>query len=272
VVMVSGCGGGFDFVHSMTLYPELHRLGKRVIIGSYSFGNPGLITGEAPVVFDERSGDGKQVIVKKVTAASKPSHSYAPEVGVCSFLDEQYPDEAPHFIYAYYARAFTVKLLSKLYAWIASEHAVDAVLLYDGGSDSLVVGDESGLGDPVEDAVSVQTVASLTGMKFKGLISIGLGSDRFNDVSDACSLRAIAELTQAGGFLGSVSLESTSTCFECYSKCVEHIYKIQTFRSVATAVILASARVWIRGTSGCGTQSAARTGLFVASDGSTVGV
>ncbi len=36
-VMLCGCGGGFDFVHSLVLYPELRRLGKSIIIGSYSF-------------------------------------------------------------------------------------------------------------------------------------------------------------------------------------------------------------------------------------------
>jgi hypothetical protein len=43
-VMLCGCGGGFDFVHSLTLYPELRRLGKSVVIGSYSFGDPNEIT------------------------------------------------------------------------------------------------------------------------------------------------------------------------------------------------------------------------------------
>jgi hypothetical protein len=33
-----GCGGGFDFLHSMLLYPELIRLGKKVTILSFSFG------------------------------------------------------------------------------------------------------------------------------------------------------------------------------------------------------------------------------------------
>jgi hypothetical protein len=34
-IFLSGCGGGFDFVHGMLLYPELKRLGKQVTIGSY---------------------------------------------------------------------------------------------------------------------------------------------------------------------------------------------------------------------------------------------
>ena len=51
-VMLCGCGGGFDFVHSLLLYPELKRIGKSVVIGSYSFGNPNKITGEVETVYD----------------------------------------------------------------------------------------------------------------------------------------------------------------------------------------------------------------------------
>ena len=32
------CGGGLDFAHGMLLYGDLVRMGKRVTIGSYSFG------------------------------------------------------------------------------------------------------------------------------------------------------------------------------------------------------------------------------------------
>jgi hypothetical protein len=72
------------------------------------------------------------------------------------------------------------------------------------------------------------------------LISIGFGSDRFNDVSDCCSLRAVAELTYAGGFLGCAAIEPQSPGHKFYKECVEYIYQNQHFRSVATAVITAS--------------------------------
>ena len=84
-----------------------------------------------------------------------------------------------------------------LYSQLVREHRVDAILVLDGGSDSLMAGDEEGLGDPVEDAVSLAAVAALDEprLALRALIVIGLGADRFNDVSDAASLRAIAELT-----------------------------------------------------------------------------
>lgn len=235
-VLLCGCGGGFDFVHSMVLYPELRRLGKKVVIGSYSFGLPENINGEASIIFDH---DG--TIAKKVTAKSIPPDHYGPEVHVCSFLDQRYPDEAPHFAYAYYARAFSVTKLHAFYSQLIDEYQIDAIVLMDGGSDSLMVGDEEGLGDPVEDAISVATVAKLNRVKLRILISIGLGSDRYNHVSDAATLRAIAELTQSGGYLGAVSLEPDNFGLQFYRDCIEHIYANQSFRSVIAGMILSAA-------------------------------
>jgi hypothetical protein len=237
-VMLCGCGGGFDFVHSLTLYPELRRLGKSVVIGSYSFGDPNEITNATKVFY--ASG----ALVRRVTAASIPEGYYGPEVHVCSFLDLRYPSSAPHFVYAYYARAFTVPLLTRFYRQLVEAHSVDAVVLVDGGSDSIMVGDEEGLGDPIEDAVSVTTVAALEGLKAKVLITIGLGTDRFNHVSDVASLRAIAELTRMGGFLGSLSLEpqAPGSCF--YRDCLEHIYNRQGFRSILAGTIASALDGW----------------------------
>jgi hypothetical protein len=240
-VLLCGCGGGFDFVHSLTLYPELLRLGKTVVLGSYSFGDPNKITGAADV-FNEAG-----VIAKRATATCTPARHYGPEVHVCSFLDLRYPLLAPHFVYAYYARSFTVPLLTRLYQQFIESHSIDAIVLVDGGSDSIMAGDEEGLGDPIEDAVSVTTVALLGGLKARVLISIGLGTDRFNQVSDASSLRAIAELTRMGGFLGAVSLEPTGEGSCLYRDCLEHIYQRQGFRSVLAGTIASA----VEGCFGC---------------------
>ena len=235
-VLLCGCGGGFDFLQGVTLLPELRRLGKRVVIGSYSFGLPENIE-NAEVV--HRAMDG--AIVKQVTAASEPPADYGPEVHLASFLDQEWPEGAPHFIYAYYARAFTITSLREFYQELVEKHSIDAVLLIDGGSDSLMRGDEEGLGDPIEDAVSVAAVAALTNVKTKILFSLGLGADRFNGVSDAATLRAIAELTSAGGFLGAMSLEPTDPGLQFYRRAIEHIYANQSFRSALTGFILAAA-------------------------------
>lgn len=39
-ILIVGCGGGFDFVHSLLIYEDLIHLKKEIYVGSYSFGNP----------------------------------------------------------------------------------------------------------------------------------------------------------------------------------------------------------------------------------------
>lgn len=235
-VLLCGCGGGFDFVHALLLFPELQRLGKRVVIGSNSFGQPTDIDG-GTTVFDV---DG--VVAKRVNARCRAPRHYGPEVHICAFLDERDAAGAPHEVYAWYARAFTVPLLRQLYEQLIAEHDIDAVVLVDGGSDALMAGDEEGLGDPIEDAVSVATVASLPGLMAKLLLTVGLGSDRFNHVSDAASLRAVAELTDRGAFLGAVGIEPGSEGFELYASCLAHVDARQSFRSVLASNIRAAVR------------------------------
>ncbi len=107
-----------------------------------------------------------------------------------------------------------------------------------------MIGDESGLGDPIEDAVSVGAAAMCSSPTVQNrlLISVGFGSDRFNDVSDASSLRAVAELTAAGGFFGCMSIEPSSLSFRFYEAAIDHVYSMQKFRSVLTALIRSSVK------------------------------
>jgi hypothetical protein len=234
-VFLCGCGGGFDFVHGMLLYPFLTRLGKRVVIGSYSFGDPDRIGGEAPVVFERGTA-----VAKRVSARSLADQEYAPEVHLAAFLDDRFPEQSPHAIYAYYARSFSVPLLSELYRELVERHAVDAIISVDGGSDSLMRGDEEGLGDPIEDCVTVTTVAGLAGVELKLLLTVGLGCDRYNHVSDAASLRAIAELTAAGGFLGAAAVEPSSEAFRFYRDCVAFLERRHAFRSVLAGAVISA--------------------------------
>lgn len=234
-------------MHSMTIYPELKRLSKKITIASYSFGNPMRIEG-AEVVFKhnllgDKDATHNNVYATRVDAKCKAPKDYGPEVGMCDFLDKEYSDCAPHSVYAHYARDFSVPVLREFYEQLCARHEVDAVVLFDGGSDSLMAGDEEGLGDPVEDAVSVATVATLSHpLKYRLLVSLGFGCDRYNSVSDAASLRAVAELTRSGGFLGTVSLEPASVGLSCYRRCVDHVYSHYVFRSVLTGSVIAAAQ------------------------------
>lgn len=234
VVMLCGTGGGFDFVHSALLVPQLKKLGKRLVFLSYSFGDPSNLE-NVDVVFE------KPLCVRLKPETSTTSIRYAPEMGYKSLLDETYPDDSPHHMMACYARDFTISSLSALYKQIVDEYSVDALVMIDGGSDSLMRGDEHGLGDPIEDAVSVGAGASLRTVPWKFLCAVGVGADRFNKVSDGSTLRAIAELTAAGGFRGSSSVEGPEDpALIFYRNVLDRIYSQQSFRSVLSSLILAS--------------------------------
>lgn len=250
-VLICGCGGGFDFVHGSLLFDELRAAGKRVVINSYSFIHPNdmLDSATAPQVFPpvvEKHGEKRRVAyaVRQVTAATGCSEIYAPEVQMCAFLDRKYPAEPAHSVYASNARCFTPRLLRDWYEVLVEREQVDSIIIIDGGSDSLMRGDEDGLGDPVEDAVSVSAVATLTHprVRSRALLSVGFGADRFNGVSDAASLRAIGEVTALGGFLGVSSFDPSYVGLQTYRECAEYIYAHQSFRSVLTGAILSASR------------------------------
>lgn len=132
-----------------------------------------------------------------------------------------------------------IKDLVRLYEKIKETHEIDTIVMFDGGSDSLMKGNEQGLGDPLEDSVSVGAASLLTDVK-KLLFSVGFGADRYNGVSDFASMRAIAEVTKEGGFYGSMSVERDSIGFKFYKECVKTIYEQQKFRSVLTSLVISA--------------------------------
>lgn len=266
-VLIAGCGGGFDFMHSGHFIPMLLAWNKTLIFHSYSFGDPTTITGAAKFTADASvPAEVRESVPPMMANCAWPAvcvvdgncvsrSNYGPEVALCSFLDKRFPDRAPKrltfpvkkagtdqpaaatgtpdtkdssgehkqgawWLYASYARHWTAHALQHFYHTLAVLHDVDAILIIDGGSDSLMKGDEAGLGDPIEDAASVAAVASLpntvpapkTTTKAKAaaaaaaaatvdfvpvrvLVALGFGCDRFNTVEDRDSFAAIAELT-----------------------------------------------------------------------------
>lgn len=83
---------------------------------------------------------------------------------------------------------------------------MDAVILVDGGTDSLMRGDEPGMGTPQEDMASLAAVSRLDDVPTKLLVCLGFGVDTFHGVCHAYYLKAVADLIKSGGFLGAWSL------------------------------------------------------------------
>ena len=74
------------------------------------------------------------MLVKLVTAKSTGATNYHPEIGFVRFLDKEYPADAPHSIYASYARSWTIKKLHEFLTHVVKRHSIDAVIAFDGGN------------------------------------------------------------------------------------------------------------------------------------------
>jgi hypothetical protein len=175
-------------------------------------------------------------------------------------------DEEPKYFPEYYlSKWFEEERGEKVSVWTiprdgcnvvreAYEHLIakfnaDCFLLVDGGSDSLMRGDECGTGSITEDFVSILSLNSIYSATHEPgpaqmkrdevtsiLMCLGLGVDRFHGVSDVSSLRTVAELTESGGFLGSWSLLPTMDCVKRFKEASEFAWKRMQHSIVGTSI------------------------------------
>jgi hypothetical protein len=188
-VLIAGAGGGFDVFSGLPLYFGLRAAGKQVYLANLSFSYLEAATGRqlAPAALE-------------VTADSHVAVRYFPEYHLCRWFRSQGEEVA---VYCFDRTGF--QPLLEGYRAVVSHLQADTVVLVDGGTDSLMRGDEAGLGTPEEDIASIAAVDELEVAR-KYLVCLGFGVDAFHGVCHAHALEAVAELTREGAFLGALSL------------------------------------------------------------------
>jgi hypothetical protein len=187
-VLVAGCGGGFDVFAGVPIAEHLWAMGKNVVFANFSFTNLWLCGGER--------------VTETMWWVDRKSNEipYFPEKWLAEWLLAR-GQAAPFYAFA----KSGVRPLSAAYIWIMDHHQIDLVLLVDGGTDSIIFGDEPGLGTVVEDAVSMVAVDKAAGGQAL-LAAVGFGVDHYHGVSHHAFLENVARLTREGGFLGAFSL------------------------------------------------------------------
>ena len=211
-VLIAGAGGGFDVFSGLPIYFNLRAAGKEVFLANLSFSNLSL-----PSV-----GRRMTPALVEVTADSEGSGSYFPEKHLSAWF-RQHGREVP----VYTSHRTGPKPIIEAYRVLAAELKVDTVILVDGGTDSLMRGDESGLGTPEEDMTSIAAVAALDPklVPRRMLACLGFGIDTFHGVCHADVLEAIAELSRAGGYLGAFSLTPDMPEAERFVDATEYVLK-----------------------------------------------
>jgi hypothetical protein len=188
-ILLAGAGGGFDIFSGLPLYFGLRAAGKQVHLANLSFSH-----------LEEASGRRLAPAAVEITADSSGTAGYFPEFHLCRWFRLQ-GEEVP--VYCFDRTGF--QPLLEGYRAVVADLQADAVVLVDGGTDSLMRGDEAGLGTPEEDIASIAAVDELE-VAGKYLVCLGFGVDAFHGVCHAHALEAVADLTRQEAFLGAVSL------------------------------------------------------------------
>ncbi|GAA3451629.1 DUF1152 domain-containing protein [Dactylosporangium matsuzakiense] len=205
-VLIAGAGGGFDVYAGLPLALALWSGGKEVHLASLSFSQLELLDRDAWLT------DG----VAAVGPESGSPDWYFPERTLARWLATQH---LPTTVHAFPPQG--VQPLREAYRHLIEALHIDAVVLVDGGTDILLRGDESDLGTPVEDITSLAAVTRLD-VPVKLVTSLGFGIDAHDGVNHVEVLENLAALDRTGGYLGALSIPSSSREAVLYRAAVAH--------------------------------------------------
>jgi hypothetical protein len=223
-ILLAGAGGGFDIFCGLPLFFALRAQGKEVHLANLSF-----------TALSGVSGRRRSPVWLEVTADSTGPEHYFPELHLCRSLRRQGTEVTIHC----FSRT-GVKPLTEAYQSLCAELQPDAIVLVDGGTDSLMRGDEAGLGTPVEDVASILS-ASAVDCPRKLLLAVGFGVDTFHGVCHADFLRSVAELTSDGAFLGAFSLLREMPSVRAWREVVLDVFRaMPNHPSIVSASVLSA--------------------------------
>lgn len=209
-ILLAGAGGGYDIMCGLPLYFGLRAEGKQVYLANLSFS------------FLPPLGNRLSPTLLEVTADTGLFTNYFPELFLARWFREQ-QEEVPLYCF----ERTGVKPLLAGYRALVKYLNLDTIILVDGGTDSLMRGDETGLGTPHEDIASITAVHQLE-VERKLLVCLGFGVDAYHGIHHAQFLEAVADLTRSGGYLGMFSLLEEMPEVKLYRAATEAIFKAMT--------------------------------------------
>jgi hypothetical protein len=217
-ILIAGAGGGFDIVSGIPIYLYLRSLGKTVVLANLSF---------TELAFT----DSCEICpgTYQVTAQSGEV-PYFPEKFILEWLATRNDSPAMYG----FSNKLGVTSLRNAYKTIIERHQIDTLILVDGGTDSLIFGDEPGVGTVVEDACSMVAAAGVSPEQ-SFLVAIGFGIDHFHDVNHHACLENISTLMRDGAYLGAFSLTQEMPEGKGYLELVDYLNdRLVTQKSIVT--------------------------------------
>lgn len=233
-ILLAGCDGGFDVFGALPLYFALKAEGREVHLASLSFSFPDL----ALPILSLQPGWRERILTPNLVLVDADTPEFAPYFPEL-FLSRWFRsrgEEVPLWCFPVSA----ARPLAASYRVLVERLGLDAVVLVDGGSDSLMRGDEEDLGTSSEDVASLVAVDSLD-LPVKLLACIGFWADWFHGISHGRALEATAELAAAGGYLGLFSLLDTMPEARLYREDCAYVFeRMPGNESIANTSILSA--------------------------------
>jgi hypothetical protein len=224
-ILIAGMGGGFDVFCGLPLYFELEALGKDVHLANLSFSDiAGLNDGEE--LTDTLVG---------ITEDLDGDFGYFPEFYLAQWFYEERGEEVPIWCF----EKTGARPLVQNYRALIDYLEIDAIILIDGGIDSLLRGDEPEIGTMFEDSLSLLAVQEARNVPTKILACVGLGIE--TEIGYAHIFENISALIKEGAFLGSCSLVAQMEAYQRYADAVMTCFEQQPgYPSVINASILSA--------------------------------
>ncbi len=213
-ILIAGAGGGFDVFAGLPLYFTLRAAGKTVHLANYSFVDFELVQYAADL----------DVLLPGLLAATRGRVRvplpYYPE----GYLTQWFAERGEDIPVWMFAKTGVLPLTQAYQRLIEHLGGVDALLLVDGGVDSLMRGDEQGAGTLLEDTISLLAADALD-VRVRLLATIGFGTEVEEAVSHHNALMNIAALTKAGAFYGCCALTPQMPAFQQYEAACRYVWE-----------------------------------------------
>lgn len=213
-ILIAGMGGGYDVFCGLPLYLEQRALGKTVHLASFSFATIRWFRKGVRLSDTLLGVTGEQAQVLKHV-----KDLYFPELFLAEWLGHRFGEPIPVWTME---KVGALPLLAN-YRLLVEHLGIDAIVLVDGGVDSLIRGDESELGTVVHDALSLSAVNELENVPVRIVGCLGMGAER--EVPHYEVLQNLADLTADGAFLGACSLAPHLPSCRAYEEAVASVHE-----------------------------------------------
>ncbi len=212
-ILIMGMGGGFDVFAGLPIYFTLEKMGMNVHLGSFTHVQWGAIPNHVNPILMAQGCVG-------VTAEIKQATDFFPEMYLSSWFREIKGKDVPVWTFK---RDQSVAEYTKSLDTLVKHIGIDAIILVDGGVDSVMVGDEEGSGSMMEDTLTLAAVKNVH-IPTKVLACVGFGTETDEKLCHYLALENMARITKQGGFYGTCSLVSYMNSFVDYKAACEHVW------------------------------------------------